>query len=58
MTKNRKAIGIVGGMGPYAGMDLERKVFDCVEAKNDQEYPDVFMISASRLIPDRPLNSL
>lgn len=51
--RNRKAIGIVGGMGPYAGMDLERKVFDCVDAKSDQDYPDVFMISSSRLIPDR-----
>lgn len=40
-------------MGPYAGMDLERKVFDCVDAKSDQDYPDVIMISASRLIPDR-----
>ena len=53
LTKSRKAIGIVGGMGPYAGMDLERKVFDCVDARNDQDYPDVYMISASRLIPDR-----
>ena len=34
-------------------MDLERKIFDCVDAKNDQDYPDVFMLSASRLIPDR-----
>ena len=52
-TRSRKAIGIVGGMGPYAGMDLERKIFDCVDANNDQDYPDVFMLSASRLIPDR-----
>ncbi len=53
LTKSKKVIGIVGGMGPYAGMDLERKIFDCVNAKNDQDYPDVFMLSASRLIPDR-----
>lgn len=53
-TKNRPlAIGIVGGLGPYAGLDLERKVFDCVEANSDQDYPDVIMISASRLITDR-----
>ncbi len=49
----RPTIGIVGGMGPYAGMDLERKVFDCVDAKSDQDYPDVLMMSLSRLIPDR-----
>lgn len=53
-TENkRKAIGIIGGMGPYAGLDLERKVFDSVMATSDQDYPDVMMISASRLIPDR-----
>ena len=40
-------------MGPYAGLDLERKVFDCVDARSDQDYPDVYMVSASRLIPDR-----
>ena len=53
LTKNKLAIGIVGGLGPYAGMDLERKVFDNVDARSDQDYPDVMMISASRLIPDR-----
>lgn len=53
MIKNRPAIGIVGGLGPYAGLDLERKVFDSVEANSDQDYPDVIMISASRLITDR-----
>ena len=51
--KNKPTIGIVGGMGPYAGMDLERKIFDSVDARNDQDYPDVMMISVSRLIPDR-----
>ena len=50
LTKNKLAIGIVGGLGPYAGMDLERKVFDNIEARSDQDYPDVIMISASRLI--------
>ncbi|MBQ1795743.1 MAG: aspartate/glutamate racemase family protein, partial [Treponema sp.] len=40
-------------MGPYAGLDLERKVFDSVNASSDQDFPDVMMISASRLIPDR-----
>ncbi len=40
-------------MGPYAGMDLERKVFDSVNAQNDQDFPDVMTVSISRLIPDR-----
>lgn len=46
-------IGIVGGMGPYAGLDLLKKVYDNIEARSDQDYPDVSLISASRLIPDR-----
>ena len=53
LTKNRAAIGIVGGVGPYAGLDLEKKVFDNVDAKCDQDYPDVMMISAPSLITDR-----
>jgi aspartate racemase len=46
-------IGIVGGMGPYAGLDLLKKVYDNVDARSDQDYPDVSLISTSRLIPDR-----
>ncbi|MBQ1661289.1 MAG: aspartate/glutamate racemase family protein, partial [Treponema sp.] len=53
LTKNRLAIGIVGGVGPYAGLDLEKKVFDSVDARCDQDYPDVMMISAPALISDR-----
>lgn len=48
-----KAIGLVGGMGPYAGLDLLKKVYDNVDVHSDQGYPDVMLISASRLIPDR-----
>ena len=51
----QKAIGIVGGMGPYAGLDLLQKVYDSVDVRSDQDYPDVFLISASRLIPDRSM---
>ncbi|MBR6296825.1 MAG: amino acid racemase [Treponema sp.] len=53
LTKNRPAIGIVGGVGPYAGLDLEKKVFVSVDAHCDQDYPDVMMISAPALISDR-----
>jgi aspartate racemase len=49
------AIGIVGGLGPYAGLDLIKKVHDNVDVRSDQDYPDVFMVSAPRLIPDRSL---
>jgi len=46
-------IGLVGGMGPYAGLDLLKKVYDNIDAGCDQDYPDVAFISTSRLIPDR-----
>lgn len=46
-------IGIVGGIGPYAGIDLIRKVFDHTIAEMDQEHLDVALLSHSSSIPDR-----
>ena len=46
-------IGIVGGVGPYAGLDLNRKIFDQTKAKNDQDHLRVILISSSMDIPDR-----
>ena len=34
-SQKNKMIGIVGGMGPYAGLDLARKIFDLTQAKKD-----------------------
>jgi len=48
-----KAIGIVGGVGPYAGLDLNRKIFDQTVAKTDQDHLQVVLISSSVDIPDR-----
>ncbi|MFA6689512.1 MAG: amino acid racemase [Sphaerochaetaceae bacterium] len=48
-----KAIGIIGGVGPYAGLDLVRKVFDHTNAKTDQEHIDLYLVSCPSLIPDR-----
>lgn len=48
-----KAIGIVGGVGPYAGLDLNRKIFDNTVAKTDQEHLKVILFSLSADIPDR-----
>lgn len=45
-------IGVLGGMGPYAGLDLVKKVFDETVASIDQEHLDVMLLSASS-IPDR-----
>lgn len=48
-----KTIGIVGGVGPYAGLDLARQIFDNTEAQYDQEHLDVLLVNCPRLIDDR-----
>ncbi|MEN8248950.1 MAG: amino acid racemase [Bacteroidota bacterium] len=46
-------IGIVGGVGPYAGLDLAKNVFDNTLANTDQDHLPVIMISHSETILDR-----
>lgn len=46
-------IGIVGGVGPYAGLDLNRKIFDNTLAGTDQEHLPVILASISPIISDR-----
>ena len=46
-------IGIVGGVGPYSGLDLLKKVFNNTLAIGDQEHLDAVLISASSKIKDR-----
>jgi aspartate racemase len=54
MSKPNKAmIGIVGGMGPYAGVDLVQKIFDLTKADTDQDHLSVSMLSVPKSIPDR-----
>lgn len=48
-----KTIGIVGGVGPYAGLDLNEKIFRLTRAKNDQEHLNVILFSFPSQIPDR-----
>ena len=49
----QKIIGIVGGVGPYAGLDLTRKIFDQTVARRDQEHVSVVLWSAPDEIGDR-----
>jgi len=51
--KKGKAIGIVGGVGPYAGLDLTRKIFDHTLAGTDQDHLPVLLASLSPIINDR-----
>ncbi len=46
-------IGIVGGVGPYAGLDLARNVFDNTLAGTDQEHLPLVMMSVPETILDR-----
>ena len=51
--EKRKMIGIVGGMGPYAGLDLVKKIFDLSKAYQDQDHVPLAMISVPHKITDR-----
>ncbi|WP_428023028.1 aspartate/glutamate racemase family protein [Arcobacter sp.] len=47
-------IGIIGGVGPYAGLDLNRKIYDNQKTYGkDQDYIDVILISNASDITDR-----
>ncbi len=46
-------IGVVGGMGPYAGIDLVQKIFDETLAESDQEHLPVTLVSYAHRIRDR-----
>ena len=46
-------IGIVGGVGPHAGLDLMKKVFDNSQAASDQEHVDALLFSLPSGINDR-----
>lgn len=49
----RTALGVLGGLGPYAGLDLVRSVLDETDARTDQEHLPVTLISYPNRIPDR-----
>jgi|TARA_B100000929_G_scaffold49211_1_gene35683 aspartate racemase len=51
--KEKTMIGVVGGMGPYAGLDLVQKIFNETNAKTDQDHIPVSMISIPHSIEDR-----
>ena len=46
-------IGIVGGVGPYAGLDLAKNIFDNTIADTDQDHLDLLMLSVPQTITDR-----
>lgn len=49
----RHAIGVLGGLGPYAGLDLVRSIFDDTDAHTDQDHLSVALLSYPGRIADR-----
>jgi aspartate racemase len=37
-TDDKKMIGVIGGMGPHAGIDLVQKIFNQTKAASDQDH--------------------
>jgi aspartate racemase len=52
-VKKQQLIGIVGGVGPYAGLDLATKIFDQTIADRDQEHLPLALLSMPAFIHDR-----
>ena len=50
---SEQARWVVGGGGPYAGIDLMRKVFDNTIASSDQEHVNVYLTNCPAIIGDR-----
>lgn len=48
-----KMIGVVGGVGSYAGLDLIRKIYDQSGASSDSEHLPIAMISEPQSVADR-----
>ena len=48
-----RAIGVIGGVGPYAGIDLVQKIFDNTIAEKDQDHLDLYMTNLPASIGDR-----
>jgi aspartate racemase len=51
--ENQTPVGIIGGVGPYAGLDFIRKIFNNTQALKDQEHLDCMLVSCPSIIPDR-----
>jgi aspartate racemase len=48
-----RTIGVIAGAGPFAGLDLLKKIFEQTIASSDQEHLDVLGLFRSSKLPDR-----
>jgi len=51
--QKKPLIGIIGGIGPFAGLDFMRNIFNNTRAVKDQEHLDCILVSCPSIIPDR-----
>ncbi|MDR2071268.1 MAG: amino acid racemase [Treponema sp.] len=51
--KRSPLIGIIGGVGPYAGLDFFRNILNNTVTSCDQDHVGTVLISCPALIPDR-----
>ena len=49
-NNNNPIIGILGGLGPQAGVDLTSKIIDQTLSKSDQDHISVILISFFMII--------
>ena len=50
---NNPIIGIVGGLGPQAGVDLTSKIIEQTLSRFDQDHISVILISMPSMLVDR-----
>jgi aspartate racemase len=53
MSNTSPVIGVIGGMGPHAGLDLVRNIFNQTRARTDQAHLPVALLSLPGRIVDR-----
>jgi len=46
-------VGVIGGIGPFAGLDFMRNIFNNTRAVKDQEHVNSVLVSCPSIIPDR-----
>jgi len=53
LPANMTIIGVIGGVGPEAGLDFVRKIFSNTLAVKDQDHLNCMLVSCPSIIPDR-----
>jgi aspartate racemase len=49
----KPVIGVIGGVGPQAGLDFTAKIFSNTRAVRDQDHLSCLLVSCPTIIPDR-----